>query len=83
MKTRKLKLPKPYMIMREDGDGNDFATIYRFRFIAEDVPAFKEWVDWEGTKFATKEEAQIIIDHNPFLEGATVIEVLEETRVRG
>lgn len=67
---------KPFMISREDGDGNDFAVVH------QGLKTFKRWADWDGSKFADRETAQWFIDNCPPLKGATVIEILEEVRYR-
>lgn len=65
-----------FMIYREDGDGNDFARVHKT------LRMFVDWQDWEGSKFATKEEAEAFITELQQLKGAKVIEIIEETRFR-
>ena len=70
---------KPFMIERNPNrdlpDGDDYAKIRK-------DGSFQKWVDWEGSQFATEEEAQAIIDANPILkdEGCKVVEILEYVR---
>jgi hypothetical protein len=74
------RVPKyPYMIMREDGDGDDFAVT---REPPHGSLQLLRWEDWEGTRFKEREAAQRYIDNCEDLSGAKVIEVLEEVRVR-
>lgn len=69
-----MKPKKPFMIERND-------DCYRvFMSDANNGPRGK-WVNWDGTKFQTKTEAeQIIVQHG--LVDAKVIEILDEIRVR-
>lgn len=77
---------KPFMIYRDNGDGNDFlrCTYGRPKYDTDLPPQITsvKWVDWEGSKFSTKEEAERIIERLTSLRGATVIEIIEEHRYR-
>lgn len=64
------KPKKPFMVM----NGNDFATFKKGRIQGEII-----WDNWDGTHFATEEEAQAMIDDYA-MEGSEIIEVLEEIR---
>ena len=63
---------KPFMIAK----GDDFALLDTY------AEHFRKWVDWDGTRFATKEEAEQAITRESELAGATVIEIIQKTRVR-
>jgi len=77
-----MKPRKPFMIERN----NEFAHIsYRASGRVSLDNMRVTWVDWDGSRWATKEEAQIFLDDpstSALFEGAEVIEVLEEIRKR-
>lgn len=73
MLTNKNTPKKPFMIYRKNEDGNDYALI-------DSKSGFlKGWVDWDGSKFRNRETALEWIRFND-LQGAQVIEILEEVR---
>lgn len=70
---------KPFMIER----GNELAHIRYYQSIVTRDNLRVKWVDWEGTQFATKAEAQIFLDDPStaaLFEGAVVIEILDQVR---
>ncbi len=67
-----MKPKKPFMI--EGGPtGNDLLRI---------TPKGAKWVAWEGSQYATREEAEAAIKSRNILHPATVIEVLDQVRLR-
>lgn len=62
---------RPFMIMAVDETGNDMLRV---------TPKGCKWVDWDGSKYATREEAQAEIDRLNLLRPAKVVEIIEETR---
>lgn len=79
-----MKPKKPFMIERDGRQfgkpGDDFALISIPAKLPVS-PVLKRWVDWDGSRFATKAEAQKIIDTLK-LDGAQVIEIIDEVRMR-
>jgi len=74
-----MKPKNPFMIERNDASGNDY---YRVLMSDANNGPRGKWVDWDGTQFATFQEAQqIIIQHLlDALHGAKVIEIIDQTR---
>ncbi len=71
-----MKPRKPFMIERT-GRGKIFAVV------AKDRPGeyhHVDWVDWEGSKFSSREDAEAAIRTCGY-KAAQVIEVLDEQRV--
>lgn len=81
-----MKPKKPFMIERDGRQfgkpGDDFALIRYKDNIVSDENMRVRWVDWDGSRYATKAEAQFIIDNTPGMEGAQVIEIIDEVRMR-
>jgi len=76
-----MKPKRPFMIAK----GNDFAHVTYVGSIVTKESMRVKWVDWEGTKWATRDEAQVFLDSDMtahLFEGAEVIEILEESRTR-
>lgn len=43
--------------------------------------SFKEFVDWEGNRFASRQAAQYVLDFN-LMKDVEIIEILDEISVR-
>ena len=68
---------KPFMIEHLMKRGNCFAVVYKTM-----TPGFYQhvdWVDWDGTKFGSREDAEAAIRTCGY-KSAHVIEVLDEIR---
>lgn len=68
-----MKPNKPFMIEK----GNDLAVVYRS---ITSGYQHVDWVGWDGTKFATREDAEKAIRNCGYTD-AQVIEILDEQRV--
>lgn len=72
-----MKPRKPFMIERTGkNNGDDFAVV------AKDRPGeyhHVDWVDWDGTQFATRDDAEAAIRTCGY-KSAQVIEILDQIR---